>query len=181
MSMTLEELEEAVGLLAVRVAEAESELSALQLSTPTLEEQLFSTVITSWNGATTFTSGPRMTLLAAPFPMRILGCDISIEYTTLGSGQPAIVGSNTNYWRLTLERGLPSGSFPDMVSKTTQLTGAEAGGAISTRKCWSFDSGNWNGDRDLAKGDLLSLLWADTGTPTPVRLPMVATVRYAAL
>jgi len=172
--MTLEELETAVGLLTGRV-------DTLETSTPTLEEQLFSTVITSWNGATTFTSGPRMTLMVAPFPIRILGCDISIEYTTLTSGQPAIVGSNTNYWRLTLERGLPTGSFPDIVSKTTQLTGAEAGGAIATRKCWSFDSGNWGADRDLAKGDLFCLLWADTGTPTAVRLPLTATVRYAAL
>jgi hypothetical protein len=172
--MTLEELEEAVGLLAGRV-------TTLETSTPTLEEQLFSTVITTWNGSTTFTSGPRMTLMAAPFPLRVLGVDLSIEYSSLGSGQPAIVGSNTNYWRLTLERGLPTGAFPDMASKTTQLTGAEAGGEILTRKAWSFDSANWNGDRDLDKGDLLCLLWADTGNPTTVRLPMTATVRYAAL
>jgi hypothetical protein len=193
--MTLEELELAVGLLAGRVTTAEAALdvagseiddldeqvSTLQLSTPTLEEQMFSTVIPSWNGGTTFTSGPRMTLLVAPFPMRIQAVGISIEYTTLAAGQPAVAGSNTNYWRLTLERGLPSGSFPDIVSKTTQLTGAEAGGAIATRKAWTFDSGNWNADRDLAKDDLLCLLWADTGTPTTVRLPMTVTVRYSAL
>jgi len=179
--MTLEELELAVGLLAGRVADLEAEVSTLQLSTPTLEEQVFSTTIPSWNGATTFTSGPRMTLMVAPFPMRVLGVDLSIEYTTLAAGQPAVIASNTNYWRLTLERGLPSGSFPDMASKRTTVSGVEFGGAISTRKAWSFDSADWNSSRDLLKGDLLSLLWAATGTPTTVRLPMTVTVRYAAL
>jgi hypothetical protein len=177
-----------IALLAGRATAAEAgledvngSLTALQLSTPTLEELLFSTVITTWNGATTFTSGPRMTLMVAPFPVRILGAGINIEYTTLGAGQPAIAASQTNYWRLTLERGLPSGSFPDMASKTTQSTGAEAGGAILTRKAWTFDSANWNAERDLDAGDLLCLLWAGTGTPTEVRLPMTVTVRYAAL
>lgn len=172
--MTLEELEAAIGLLTDRV-------TSLEAATPTLEEQLFSTVITSWNGATTFNSGPRMTLMVAPWPVRVLSVNLSIEYTTLASGQPAVVSSNTNYWRLTLERGLPSGSFPDIASKTTQSTGAEAGGAIYTRRDWSFDSANWSGDRDLDKGDLLCLVWGDTGNPTTVRLPMTATVRYAAL
>lgn len=193
--MTLEELETALGLLAGRVTTTEAGLavvesevddldasvSTLQLSTPTLEEQLFSTTIPSWNGGTTFTSGPRMTLMVAPFPVRILGADISIEYTTLAAGQPAVVASNTNYWRLTLERGLPDGSFPDMASKRTTVSGVESGGAILTRRCWSFDSADWNTNRDLAKGDLLSLLWAGIGTPTTVRLPMTVTVRYAAL
>lgn len=179
--MTLEELEVALGLLAGRMTDAEADMMAVKTATPTLEELLFSTVITLWNGSTTFTAGPRMTLMVAPFPVRVLGVDLSFEYTTLASGQPAVVGSNTNYWRLTLERGLPSGSFPDICSKSTQISGAEANGAIFTRKAWSFDSANWNGDRDLDKGDLLCLLWADTGNPTPVRLPMTATVRYAAL
>lgn len=174
MTMTNEELETALGLLAGRT-------TTLETSTPTLEELLFSTVICCWNGATTFSSALRMTLMIAPFPVRVLGLDVSAEYTTLASGQPAVVASNTNYWRLVLERGLPDGSFPDIAAKTTQTSGAEAGGAIFTRKCWSFDSANWNADRDLDKGDLLCLNWQEFGAPTTVRLPITATVRYAAL
>jgi hypothetical protein len=169
--MTLEEMEVALGLLTDRV-------SALEVSTPTVEELMFSTTIPEWNGLTVFSSGPRMTLFCAPGPVQILGVDISIEYSTI-SGAAAIVSSNVNYWRLVLERGLPSGSFPDMAAKTTQISGAEAGGAIYTRKTWSFDSANWNEDRDLDKGDLLCLLWQKFGDPTDVRLPMTVTVRYA--
>lgn len=170
--MTLEELEVAVGLLAGRV-------STIETSTPTLEEQVFSIVIPSWNGFTSIGNGCRMTLVAAPFPCRVQGLDMSFDYTTQAAGQPVVPGSNTNYWRLVLERGKPDGSFPDMAAKSTQLTGAEANGTIYTRKTWSFDSANWNNDRDLAKGDLLCLTWQEIGAPIPVKLPLVATVRYS--
>jgi hypothetical protein len=169
--MTLEELEAAVLALTGRVAAVES-------STPTHEELMFSMNIPSWNGVTVFGSGPRMTLFCAPGPVRILGLDIVLEYSSI-AGAAAVVSSNTNYWRLVLERGVPSGAFPDMAAKTTQIGGAEAGGAIFTRKTWSFDSANWNADRDLSKGDLLCLLWQAVGNPTDIRLPMTATVRYA--
>jgi hypothetical protein len=197
--MTLEEMEVALGLLTDRVSAAETSIttldeltvdleedlglltartSAIETSTPTNEELMFSTTIPEWNGLTVFSSGPRMTLFCAPGPVRILGVDLSIEYSTI-SGGVAITSSNTNYWRLVLERGLPAGSFPDMTAKTTQISGAEAGGAIYTRKTWSFDSANWNSDRDLDKGDLLCLTWQKFGDPTDVRLPMTVTVRYA--
>lgn len=185
--MTPEELEVAVGLLANRVttlevrAEANDDrVSLVEDSTPILEELWFSTTIPYWNGGTVFSSGPRMTLMAAPLPCRILGVDLAIEYSTI-AGSAAVPASNTNYWRLVLERGLPSGAFPDMAAKTTEATGDEAGGTIYTRKTWSFDSANWNADRDLNKGDLLCLLWQAVGNPADIRLPMTVTVRYAAL
>jgi hypothetical protein len=167
------DLEDDLGLLTTR-------MTTVETSTPTLEELLFSTVIASWNGGTVFSSGLRMTLFCAPFAVRILGMDISIEYSSI-AGPAAVVASDTHYWRLVLERGLPSGSFPDMAAKATKASGAEAGGTIFTRKTWSFDSADWNTDRDLDKGDLLCLLWQATGSPTDIRLPMTATVRYAAL
>lgn len=201
--MTLEELEAAVAALADRVTAVEAldqmdvlnrlvdleddseiltgRVTTIEQSTPTLEELLSSTVICCWNGASVVSSGFRMTLMTAPFPCRILGLGLSFEYTTLASGQPVVVGSNTNYWRAVLERGKPNGSFPDMAAKSTQLTGAETNGPILTRRTWSFDSANWNGDRDLNKDDLLCLNWQETGSPTPLRFPMVATVRYAPL
>lgn len=185
ISMTLEELETAVGLLANRVSLLETvsdahanQIGIIDSSTPTLEEQWFSLNIPYWNSATTFGSGPRMTLMAAPLPCRIQGVDIVMEYSSI-AGAAAVPASNTNYWRLVLERGLPSGSFPDMAAKTTEITGDEAGGTIYTRKTWSFDSANWNDDRDLDKGDLLCLLWQATGNPTDIRLPMTVTVRFS--
>lgn len=165
-------LEEGANLLTGRVTVVEN-------STPVLEELWFSVGLPSWNGSNTISGATRMTLMSAPLPCQVQAVNLSFEYTTLAPGQPVVPGSNTNYWRAVLERGKSDGSFPDMAAKTTQLTGAEANGSIHTRKTWSFDSTNWNADRDLAKGDLLCLNWQEVGTPTPIRLPMVATVRYA--
>lgn len=185
--MTTEELEVAIGLLAGRVTDLESGESALsdrigivESSTPTLEETWLSLNISSWNGATTFGAGPRMTLMTAPVKCRILGFDLVLEYSTI-TGAAAVPASNTNYWRLVLERGKADGSFPDMAAKTTTVTGAETGGTIYTRRPFSFDSANWNSDRDLSKGDTLCLLWSAVGNPTDIRLPMTVTIRYAAL
>jgi hypothetical protein len=166
MGMTLEEMEAALGLVAGRVTQ-------LEVSTPTLEEQIFSLVIDGWQGASTLTSPQRMTLMVAPWPIRVLSVGISFDYANV----PA---SNTNYWRAVLEKSEVGGAFPDITAKSTQSTGAEANGAIVARRSWTFDSGNW-GNADIAKGQLLSLYWQETGAPTGLKLPMAVTVGYAAL
>lgn len=164
--MTLEELEVAFGLLAGRVSQTE-------VSTPTLEEQMFSLVIDGWRGSSSIISPQRMTLLVAPIPVRILSVGLSFDYG-------GVAASNTNYWRGVLEKSEVGGAFPDITAKTTQSTGAEANGPIIARRAWTFDSGNW-GDADIAKDQLLTLYWQEIGTPPAITLPMTVTVRYAAL
>jgi hypothetical protein len=166
IGMTLEELEAAVAALTARVAQ-------IEVSTPTLEEQMFSLVIDDWSGNTTLTSPQRMTLMVAPWPVRILSVDLSFDYGN-------VTASNTNYWRAVLEKSEVGGAFPDITAKSTQATGGEANGSIIARRCWSFDSANW-GNADIAKGQLLSLYWQEVGVPPALKLPMAVTVRYAAL
>lgn len=158
------------------LAELEAVVLQLQESVPTLEEQWFTTAVQAWvDGAGALTRSPgnhRCTIMVAPVACRILSVDLSFEYWTLA-------GSDANYWTGTVEKG-SDGTFPDIVTKTTQLTGADANGGITARTAWSFDSGNWS-NADLSKGQLLAINWAKTGTPAAFLYPMIATVRYRPL
>jgi hypothetical protein len=157
--MTLEELEAVV--------------LQLQDSVPTLEEQLFTVGIQSWNGLTDLTGATRFTLLAAPFALRVLSVDLSFEYWTLAS-------STVNFWTVVLERGNQALGFPDICTRTTAPSGANANGGITARMPWNFDGANWAG-ADLAKGELLCMNWGKTGAPDAINMPMIATVRYRPL
>lgn len=157
--MTLEELEAVV--------------SQLQETTPTLEELIFSVGIQSWNGLTDLSGNTRMTLMVAPVALRVLSVDLSFEYWSLPS-------SNTDYWSVTLEKGTSPGGFPDIATRNTKNSGADANGPINDRESWNFDAANWAG-ADLSKGQLLCLNWTKTGAPDAIHLPMIATVRYRPL
>lgn len=167
LSGRMTDLEEDADLLVDRIAQVE-------ISTPTLEEQMLSLVIDDWQSAVMVTSPQRMTLLVTPIPVRIISVALAFDYAN-------VAASNTNYWRAVLERSSGNGSFPDIAVKSTQSTGGEANGAIVARRAWTFDSANWNADRDLAKNDILCLNWQEFGTPPGLKLPMTVTVRYAAL
>lgn len=185
--MTLEELETAVGLLAGRVTNVESasvnlssavglladRTTLLENSTPTLEELLFSTTISSWNGSTDVTAATRFTLMVAPGPIEVLGVDFSFDYWSLAS-------SSTAYWTATLEKGTGPAGFPDIANRDTQTTGGNANGPIVARQSWNFDAAAW-GSANLAKGDLFCVTWGKTGSPAALHLPMTATVRYRPL
>lgn len=158
--MTLEELEAA--------------FLAAQAATPTLEELLFSDTIVSWNGSTTITGSTRFTLLVAPIPVRILSVAVSSEYQTLAA-------SDTAYWTCALEHGTNAGGgFPDLAVRSTQSTGANANGGISSRVPWTFDAATWVG-QDVAAGELLTVNWIPTGSVAALQFPQTYTVRYRPL
>ena len=158
--MTLEELEAA--------------FLAAQAATPTLEELLFSDTIVSWNGSTTITGSTRFTLLVPPIPVRILSVGISSEYQTLAA-------SDTAYWTCALEHGTNAGGgFPDLAVRSTQSTGANANGGISSRVPWTFDAATWV-SQDVAAGELLTVNWIPTGSVAALQFPQTYTVRYRPL
>lgn len=157
--MTLEELEAVV--------------SQLQDTTPTLEEMIFSVPFQSWNGLQDLTGDTRFTLLVAPIALRVLSVDLSFEYWNLSSSDAA-------YWTVVLEKGTGASGFPDIAVRNTRNTGADANGPITARASWNFDAANW-GNADLTKGQLLTMTWLKTGSPNPIHLPMIATVRYRPL
>ena len=142
---------------------------------PSLEDLLFSATIPCWNnGADKIAAATAMTLLVAPIPVRILSVSLSFEYWNLAA-------SDSAYWKMTLNKGDGPGGFADIATKTTQATGANAGGAITARKAWPLDSANW-GPADLAAGDLLRMTVSPVGSPaSDFDLPFTATVRYRPL
>lgn len=155
--------------------ELAAELEMVKSSTPTLEEQFFSTVIPCWNnGIDRLPEATAMTLAVAPWPMRILSVAISWEYWNL-------TASDTAYWKGELNRGTGPGGFTPFAAKTTQNTGGLAGGGIAARRAWTFDSANWGTAADLAAGDLLRITWTPYGGVAALDLPLTATVGYRAL
>jgi hypothetical protein len=156
------------------VDELAADLESFKQTVPTLEEQLFSVVIPGWNnGADRLASANAMTLLVAPIPLRVLSVGVSWDYWNL----PA---SDTKYWEGKLDKGSASTSWTEIARKTTQNTGAYAGGAVTARAAWTFDSANW-GNADLLSGQLLRLVWTPYGTPSDLDMPFTVTVRYRAL
>jgi hypothetical protein len=153
--------------------ELAAQLAALQGSTPTLEELLFSDTIVSWNGGTTITGSTRFTLLVAPIPLRILSVSISSEYQTLAA-------SDVAYWTCALEHGTGPAGFPDLAVRSTQNTGANANGGITARLPWTFDAAAWL-STDVAAGELLTVNWYPTGSVAALQFPQTYTVRYRSL
>lgn len=155
--------------------ELEADLNLLRTQVPTLEEQLFSVVVPCWNNTSDKISGATaMTLLIAPIPLRILSAVCSWDYWNLPAHE-------ANYWKADLNRGTGPDGFTSIAIKTTQTTGALAGGAVTARKAWPLDSANWGG-ADLAAGDLLRLTASPIGSPaSDWDLPMTVTIRYRPL
>lgn len=152
--------------------ELEAEVAALKTQVPTLEDLLFSTTIPCWNNAADKISGPTaVTLLVAPFPLRVLSVALSWEYWNLSA-------SDSNYWKADLSSGTGPGGFTIFATRTTQNTGTNANGAVAARRAWTFDAAAW-GSSDLDAGDLLRVTATPVGNPaTDWDLPMTATIRY---
>jgi len=174
--LTLEELAAQVAALQAALEDQAAELESVRQTVPTSEQLLATATFPVWSGAVaSISSDNRITLMVAPFPLRVLSVALSVEYGT-------VADSNTNYWTGTLESGTGPTGFPDIASKTTQSTGALAGGPINARVPWTWDSANWNAEAAvLAKGQLLCVNWVETGTPPALRFPQVYTVRYSPL
>lgn len=155
--------------------ELATQLASVQDSTPTLEELLFSTTVPCWGSTPsgTITGSTRLTLMVAPIPLRILSVGISWDYQTLAA-------SDTNYWTCALEHGNATAGFPDLASRSTQSTGANANGGITARMPWTFDAATW-ASQDVAQGELLTVNWIPTGSVVALQFPQTYTVRYRAL
>lgn len=155
--------------------ELAADVTALREQVPTLEDLLLSTVVPCWNNGLDKVSGATaFTLLVAPIPMRILSVALSFEYWSL----PA---SDTNYWSVELNRGDAIKGYTAIATRTTQTTGANANGAITARKAWTFDAAAW-ASADLAAGDLLRMTAAPGGSPaSDFDMPFTATIRYRPL
>lgn len=172
--MTLEELEAAYQLMAADLAEFKDQ-------TPSLEDLVFANTICCWTNSTQtpirdITGAVWMTLMTAPIPLRVESVTLSWEYWNL-------TASDTSYWDAALAVRGPSTSFNymEVAARTTQNTGANANGAVVARRAWSFDSAAW-APADLQVGDSLMLKPEPVGSPASNwRLPMTATIRYAAL
>lgn len=157
------------------IDEVAADLATFKTQVPTLEEQLWSTVVPCWNnGADKLTSATAMTLLVAPIPLRVLSVALSFEYWNLAA-------HDSSYWRMTLGKGNAVAGYSDIAVKSTQNTGANANGAIVARKAWTFDSAAW-ASADMQAGDLLRLTVAPLGNPaSDFDMPFTATIRYRPL
>ncbi|GAA3228865.1 hypothetical protein [Actinocorallia longicatena] len=155
------------------VEELAAQIAVLREQIPTLEDLLFSVGIQTWDGGPSVAEGTRFTLMAAPFPLRVLSVAVSFEYFSLAA-------SDTVYWKGVLEKGTGPEGFPDIAARTTRPTGADANGPITARVPWTWDAAAWS-DADLAKGQLLTVNWTPVGRPAALRLPALYTVRYRPL
>lgn len=156
------------------IEELEARLAVVETSTPTLEEQLFSMLVPCWNGLQDkISTANAMTFLAAPIPLRVLSIALSWEYWNLAA-------SDANFWTMTARKGSNVTTWADIAKRSTQNTGANAGGPVVARKAWTFDAAAW-GDADLATGDLLRIDFAPTGSVAALDMPFTATIRYRPL
>lgn len=159
--------------------ELAADLALVKGSTPTIEELLVTTAVCCWTNSTQtpvrdIASAVWMTLLTAPIPLRVLSVSLSFEYW-------ALAASDTAYWQAELARRDAAGTATVFATRTTQNTGANAGGPIVQRAAWTFDAAAW-GTSDLAIGDALALRPTPVGGPASNwRLPMLATIRYRPL
>lgn len=160
--------------------QALDEVTAYQQQTPTLEELLFTTYIPSYNylGALYPSvpgtgGGASITVMVAPMVMRVLSLSLSWEYWSIGA-------SDTNYWNVDLLRRFADGSANNIVvTRTTQITGPQANGAIDSRSAWTF-AGADTSTEPFNTGDLLGITVRPTGTPADMYLGFTVTIRYAA-
>ncbi|GAB3667044.1 hypothetical protein GCM10027589_32570 [Actinocorallia lasiicapitis] len=150
-----------------------AELAALKSRTPTLEELVFCVGIQSWVKGAEVGEATRFTLMAAPFPLRVLSVSVTFEYFSLAA-------SETAYWSAVLEKGTGPKGFPDIAARTTRSKGADANGPITARVPWTWDAAT-AGDADLAAGELLAVNWTPVGSPPKLKLPALYTVRYRPL
>lgn len=153
--------------------DVQANLDALKDQIPTLEEQLFSTCLSTWNGDEYLNYDFIATIMAAPIRMRILSMSLVWDYFNLAA-------NDTNYWRIRLKKGFNGSTYTYLAARSTQKTGAESNGDIKARVAWTFDAAAWT-TVDLVPGDLLQLHCTQGGIPTQMRMPLTATVRYAAL
>ena len=172
---TIDDLAAELVQLQAQVDGLAAQLAQLKTQVPDLEALQFSTVIPCWNnGADKISGATWLPVLVADIPQRILSVGLAFAYWNLAA-------SDTSYWPVSLRKGNENGGWSTIATKTTQNTGATAGGGIAKRMAWTFDSAAW-GDADLAAGDLLLLCFdAPVGSPAAVDLPVTVTVRYRPL
>lgn len=145
------------------------DLETYRTQTPSLEELICTMTIPAWNGASELGASTVMSLMVAPFTLRILSFAISFDYAHIDT-------DDTDYWEFTL-RTYPvgGGRSTTLATRTTQPTGANGGGAITQRSGWWFT----NLDVRLDAGELLALGTAVEGAAGPISLPITCTLRYA--
>lgn len=162
--------------------ELAAQLTTLQESTPTLEELQFVTRICCWTNSTQtpvrdLGTANWITLWTPSVPARVLSATLVFEYWNL-------TASDTNYWKGELAvRGPSTGfNYNTFATRTSQLTGANANGAVTARKAWKFDAAAYTGSADLGPDDSLLLRASPVGSPaSDWRLPVSITVRYRPL
>lgn len=153
--------------------DVQANLDALKTQVPTLEEQMFSTCLATWNGDQYINYSFIASLMVAPMAMRVLSMSLVWDYYSQAA-------SDASYWKLTLRKGDNADGYKDIATRATTATGQYSNGGVISRQAWTFDAAAW-GNADLSKDDLLQVYFWREGTPTDMRMPLTATIRYMPL
>lgn len=144
----------------------QEDLNAYQQQTPTLEELVFSVSVTHPSDADQYSL-----VIAAPFPMRITSCSLTLQTR----GLPA---SDSDFWNFRLVHHEPGSGSSGMDMRTTEVTGSNAGGAITKWEPWPFSGSDLSGTL-LAAGDVMLLRRWRTGSPPWFDYPVILSGTYA--
>lgn len=153
--------------------DVQTNLDTLKTQVPTIEEQIFSTCLATWNGDQMLSYSFIASIMVAPIAMRILSVGLVWDYFNQGV-------SDADYWKVTIRKGDNASGYADVATRATTNTGEISNGPIVARKAWTFDAAAWN-DASLQPGNLLQLYFWRQGAPTDMRMPLTATVRYMPL
>lgn len=171
--MTPEDVQANVDALAAQVSTIAADLATTKSQIPTLEELIFEASLARFNGADQITGSPAWSFFYAPIKCRVLSVACFWEYLTIG-------GSDTNYWRLTLQKGSDVAGWVDVAQRSTQNNGAIANGGINNREPWTFDSAAWS-DATLQAGQAMRVAFSpigNIGTTNPITFPLLLSGRY---
>jgi hypothetical protein len=139
---------------------------AVDLSSTVAVEELEQSVMQVAAMANTPT---RVPVFVAKFPLKVVACSV-ITMTT------PIAASNTDYWTVVVRRWR-TGTGGDIATKTTRVSDGEA---VALGTDWNFDTATFGATQTLQVGDICSMGFTPTGTPTPWTNFLV-TVRYEPL
>lgn len=171
--MIPEDVQAALDAQTAAIAALTAELADLKTKVPTLEELPFQQSLQRFDGKDQITGNWAWTFFVAPIKCKVLSVALLPEYQSIG-------GSDSNYWRFTLQKGAGT-SWVDVAQRSTQNTGPIAGGSIQQRKPWTFDAAAW-GDATLQAGQAMRIAFAPFGniaTTAPVEFPLALAGRYA--
>lgn len=172
--MIPEDVQAALDSQAAAIAALTADLATLKTQVPTLEEQVFEQSLQRFDGKDQITANWAWTFFHAPFKCKVLSVALLPEYQNIGA-------SDTNYWRFTLQKGSGPSGWLDVAQRSTQNTGAIAGGSMQQRKPWTFDAASW-GDATLQPHQAMRIAFAAFGniaTSNPIEFPMLLSGRYA--